>query len=84
MDALKSLMQPLSNSAVGSGVLDATKLVILGGTVETARAYAFLSAVSNCMLTGFSPGFPIFPFPISHLQDESLPLAGARLSTLSS
>ncbi len=42
MEALKSLMQPLSSSAVGSGVLDATKLVILGGTVETAREYLSL------------------------------------------
>ncbi|KIM31399.1 hypothetical protein M408DRAFT_320460 [Serendipita vermifera MAFF 305830] len=40
MDAFKSLIQPLSSSAVGSGVLDATKLVILGGTVETARRAA--------------------------------------------
>ncbi|KAG8811349.1 hypothetical protein FRC17_002513 [Serendipita sp. 399] len=40
MDAFKSLLTPLSNSAVGSGVLDATKLVILGGTVETARRVA--------------------------------------------
>jgi len=39
MEAFKSLLQPLSSSAVGSGVLDATKLVILGGTVETAREY---------------------------------------------
>ena len=40
MEAFKSLLEPLSSSAVGSGILDATKLVILGGTVETAREYS--------------------------------------------
>lgn len=54
MDFAKSLLQPLSSSAVGSGVLDATKLVILGGTVETARRAAssgWNSFVSSFYLT---------------------------------
>lgn len=34
MDALRSLVSPLVN---GSSVVDGMKLVVLGGTVETAR-----------------------------------------------
>lgn len=34
MDALKSIVQPLVG---GSSMLDGMKLVMLGGTVETAR-----------------------------------------------
>jgi hypothetical protein len=37
MDAIKSLMQPLVGGVGGSSVLDGMKLVMLGGTVETAR-----------------------------------------------
>ncbi|KIJ68071.1 hypothetical protein HYDPIDRAFT_173750 [Hydnomerulius pinastri MD-312] len=37
MDALKSLVQPLVGGAGGSSVIDGMKLVVLGGTVETAR-----------------------------------------------
>lgn len=37
MDALKSLIQPLVGGAGGSSVVDGMKLVVLGGTVETAR-----------------------------------------------
>ncbi|PBK85658.1 P-loop containing nucleoside triphosphate hydrolase protein [Armillaria gallica] len=37
MDALKSLVQPLVGGAAGSSVIDGMKLVVLGGTVETAR-----------------------------------------------
>lgn len=39
MDTVKSLVQPLTQSTVGSGMLDAAKLVVLGGTVETAREH---------------------------------------------
>jgi chaperone BCS1 len=35
MDALKSLVQPLMGGS--SSVVDGMKLVVLGGTVETAR-----------------------------------------------
>jgi chaperone BCS1 len=37
MDALKSLVQPLMGGAGASSVVDGMKLVVLGGTVETAR-----------------------------------------------
>lgn len=37
MDALKSLVQPLVGGSGGSSVIDGMKLVVLGGTVETAR-----------------------------------------------
>lgn len=37
MDAIKSLVQPLVGGVGGSSVLDGMKLVVLGGTVETAR-----------------------------------------------
>ncbi|KAF8196446.1 mycorrhiza-induced mitochondrial AAA ATPase BSC1 [Pholiota molesta] len=37
MDVLKSLIQPLVGGAGGSSVVDGMKLVVLGGTVETAR-----------------------------------------------
>jgi hypothetical protein len=50
MEVFKSLLQPLSSSAVGSGVLDATKLVILGGTVETARKPFRFSTILRAFL----------------------------------
>jgi chaperone BCS1 len=37
MDAIKSLVQPLVGGVGSSGMLDGMKLVMLGGTVETAR-----------------------------------------------
>jgi chaperone BCS1 len=37
MDVLKSLVQPLVGGTTGSGLVDGMKLVVLGGTVETAR-----------------------------------------------
>ena len=37
MDALKSLVQPLMGGTGASSVVDGMKLVVLGGTVETAR-----------------------------------------------
>ena len=40
MDALKSLVQPLVGGVGGSSVVDGMKLVVLGGTVETARRLA--------------------------------------------
>lgn len=39
MDALRSLVQPLVGGGGGS-VIDGMKLVVLGGTVETARRMA--------------------------------------------
>ncbi|KAF9811133.1 hypothetical protein IEO21_06617 [Rhodonia placenta] len=40
MDALKSLVQPLVGAGGGSSMVDGVKLVVLGGTVETARRMA--------------------------------------------
>ncbi|KAH9949103.1 P-loop containing nucleoside triphosphate hydrolase protein [Amylocystis lapponica] len=40
MDALKSLVQPLVGGVGGSSMIDGVKLVVLGGTVETARRMA--------------------------------------------
>lgn len=37
MEALKSLVQPLVGNVAGNSVVDGMKLVVLGGTVETAR-----------------------------------------------
>lgn len=37
MDALKSLVAPLVGGVAGNSVVDGMKLVVLGGTVETAR-----------------------------------------------
>ena len=37
MDALKSLVAPLVGGAASNGMVDGMKLVVLGGTVETAR-----------------------------------------------
>lgn len=39
MDALRSLVQPLVGGGGGS-VIDGMKLIVLGGTVETARRMA--------------------------------------------
>ncbi|KAH9895216.1 hypothetical protein C8Q73DRAFT_790378 [Cubamyces lactineus] len=40
MDALRSLVQPLVGGGGGSSMIDGMKLVVLGGTVETARRMA--------------------------------------------
>ncbi|KAF7790052.1 hypothetical protein EIP86_001001 [Pleurotus ostreatoroseus] len=40
MDAIKSLVQPLVGGVGGSSMVDGMKLVVLGGTVETARRLA--------------------------------------------
>ncbi|PCH35982.1 nucleoside triphosphate hydrolase protein [Wolfiporia cocos MD-104 SS10] len=40
MDAFKSLVQPLVGGGGGSSMIDGMKLVVLGGTVETARRMA--------------------------------------------
>ncbi|KAG6811321.1 hypothetical protein H0H92_007985 [Tricholoma furcatifolium] len=50
MDALKSLVQPLVGGAGGSSVVDGMKLVVLGGTVETARRVSS----SACVYMGAS------------------------------
>lgn len=53
MDALKSLVQPLVGVGGGSSMVDGVKLVVLGGTVETARRMASSGwRVTHC---AFSP-----------------------------
>lgn len=63
MDALKSLVQPLVGGAGGSSVIDGMKLVVLGGTVETARR-ASSSAWSH-FLNSF--------FLTAHFSEEDYP-----------
>lgn len=40
MDAIRSLVQPLVAGVGGSSIIDGAKLVVIGGTVETARRVA--------------------------------------------
>lgn len=56
MDAIKSLVQPLVGGVGGSSMLDGMKLVMLGGTVETARR------VSS------SAWFVVFPPDLVHIS----------------
>ncbi|KAJ7137290.1 P-loop containing nucleoside triphosphate hydrolase protein [Mycena filopes] len=60
MDALRSLVQPLVN---GSSVVDGMKLVVLGGTVETARR------VSSSAWSHFVNSF----FLTAHFSEEDHP-----------
>ncbi|KAK0200712.1 hypothetical protein DFS33DRAFT_1490090 [Desarmillaria ectypa] len=63
MDALKSLVQPLVGGAAGSSVIDGMKLVVLGGTVETARR------VSSSAWSHFVNSF----FLTAHFSEEDYP-----------
>ena len=61
MDVFKSLIQPLVGGTAGSSVVDGMKLVVLGGTVETARRVSssawylpFLSLLVFTHLTNFA------------------------------
>ncbi|CAA7270296.1 unnamed protein product [Cyclocybe aegerita] len=63
MDALKSLVQPLIGGSAGSSVVDGMKLVVLGGTVETARR------VSSSAWSHFVNSF----FLTAHFSEEDLP-----------
>ncbi|KAJ6573418.1 hypothetical protein DFH09DRAFT_1151815 [Mycena vulgaris] len=60
MDALRSLMTPLVN---GSSVVDGMKLVVLGGTVETARRVS--SSAWNHFVNSF--------FLTAHFSEEDHP-----------
>ncbi|KAJ7140745.1 P-loop containing nucleoside triphosphate hydrolase protein [Mycena epipterygia] len=60
MDALRSLVQPLVN---GSSVVDGMKLVVLGGTVETARRVS--SSAWNHFVNSF--------FLTAHFSEEDHP-----------
>ncbi|KAK2461070.1 hypothetical protein APHAL10511_006917 [Amanita phalloides] len=63
MDALKSLIQPLVGGAGTSSVVDGMKLVVLGGTVETARR------VSSSAWSHFVNSF----FLTAHFSEEDYP-----------
>lgn len=63
MDVLKSLVQPLVGGAGGSSVVDGMKLVVLGGTVETARR------VSSSAWSHFVNSF----FLTAHFSEEDYP-----------
>ncbi|KAK0211481.1 P-loop containing nucleoside triphosphate hydrolase protein [Armillaria fumosa] len=63
MDAFKSLVQPLVGGAACSSVVDGMKLVVLGGTVETARR------VSSSAWSHFVNSF----FLTAHFSEEDSP-----------
>ncbi|KAH8117485.1 P-loop containing nucleoside triphosphate hydrolase protein [Phellopilus nigrolimitatus] len=63
MDALKSLVAPLVGGAAGNGVVDGMKLVVLGGTVETARR------ISSSAWSSFVNSF----FLTAHFSEEDYP-----------
>ncbi|KAF8878838.1 hypothetical protein BD779DRAFT_1173609 [Infundibulicybe gibba] len=63
MEAFKSLIQPLVGGAGGSSVVDGMKLVVLGGTVETARR------VSSSAWSHFVNSF----FLTAHFSEEDYP-----------
>ncbi|KAF8710150.1 hypothetical protein AX14_010622 [Amanita brunnescens Koide BX004] len=63
MDVLKSLIQPLVGGAGASSVVDGMKLVMLGGTVETARR------VSSSAWSHFINSF----FLTAHFSEEDYP-----------
>ncbi|KAF8345503.1 P-loop containing nucleoside triphosphate hydrolase protein [Amanita rubescens] len=63
MDVLKSLIQPLVGGAGTSSVVDGMKLVMLGGTVETARR------VSSSAWSHFINSF----FLTAHFSEEDYP-----------
>ncbi|EGO00466.1 hypothetical protein SERLA73DRAFT_89460 [Serpula lacrymans var. lacrymans S7.3] len=66
MDALKSLVQPLVGGAGGSSVIDGMKLVVLGGTVETARR---VSSSAWCLRVSPCTAF----FLTAHFSEEDYP-----------
>jgi len=63
MDVLKSLVQPLVGSSASSGLVDGMKLVVLGGTVETARR------ISSTAWSHFINSF----FLTASFSDEDMP-----------
>ncbi|KAF8875879.1 hypothetical protein CPB84DRAFT_1647874, partial [Gymnopilus junonius] len=84
MDTLKSLVQPLIGGSGGSSVVDGMKLVVLGGTVETARRVSSSAwCVSLFIVTHLSAGsvavreadcvlFVAF-FLTAHFSEEDFP-----------
>ena len=81
MDALKSLVQPLVGGVGGSSVVDGMKLVVLGGTVETARRVAssgWSVPHSVCFLVDGTN----HSSPTQYVHDDT-PLPGHTSSTVS-
>ena len=70
MDALKSLVQPLVGGSGASSVVDGMKLVVLGGTVETARRVSS-SAWYGRLIPPYNPTFMLtylLPLQVSLCQ----------------
>ncbi len=67
MEALKSLVQPLVGNVAGNSVVDGMKLVVLGGTVETARrmSSSAWSVVNHRIYTCLLLMYPPFKGPRS-------------------
>ncbi|EJD05988.1 P-loop containing nucleoside triphosphate hydrolase protein [Fomitiporia mediterranea MF3/22] len=63
MDALKSLVSPLVGGAASNSLVDGMKLVVLGGTVETARR------ISSSAWSSFVNSF----FLTAHFSEEDYP-----------
>lgn len=63
MEALKSLVQPLVGNVASNSVVDGMKLVVLGGTVETARR------ISSSAWSSFVNSF----FLTAHFSEEDYP-----------
>ena len=71
MEALKSLVQPLVGNVASNSVVDGMKLVVLGGTVETARrisssAWSVLSSTSPYSLHNNSSFAGLHSSIVSH------------------
>ncbi|KAF5386920.1 hypothetical protein D9615_001920 [Tricholomella constricta] len=76
MDALKSLIQPLVGGAGGSSVVDGMKLVVLGGTVETARRPTSLTDIH-----GYLP-ISLLAFLLSHFSLPRVHQLTSRITPL--
>ncbi|KZV62260.1 P-loop containing nucleoside triphosphate hydrolase protein [Peniophora sp. CONT] len=63
MDIVKSLVQPLLGSGASNSMIDGVKLVVLGGTVETARR------MSSSAWSSFVNSF----FLTAHFSEEDMP-----------
>ena len=73
MDALKSLVQPLVGGGGGNSMIDGMKLVVLGGTVETARRVASSGWYAPSPLFQRHPIDHFVPTPTYMLDDDAPP-----------
>lgn len=75
MDVLKSVLGPLG----GSGLVDTMKLVVLGGTVETARRVSssawtsFVNCSSQPTFPHINVTLPSAFFLTAHFSEEDYP-----------